>query len=71
MRNIQAPINSSFQSTKDSCPSGSSSQPHIQEGPEGTGRSINTFHIVLISINLLGSSVDLMQLQFSEQLISK
>ena len=68
VRDVKAPIDSSFQSTKHSCPRSGSGQSHIQEGPEGPRRSINTFNIVLIPGDFICSSVDLMQFQFGQQL---
>lgn len=69
VRDIKAPINSSFQSTKHSCSSRGPGKSHIQEGPKGTWWSIYTFNIVLIPGDLICSSVDLVQFQFGEQLI--
>ena len=68
MRDVKAPIHSSFQSTKHPSPSSGSCQPYIQEGPEGSWRSVDTFHVVLIPIDLICSCVDLMQVQFGEKL---
>ena len=71
VRNIQAPINSSFQGTKYPSSSAGPGQPYIQEGPESPRRPLHTFNIVLITIHLSCSSVDFMQAEFGEQLVRK
>ena len=64
VRDIQAPINSSFKSTKHPGSSGGPCQPYVQEGPERSRRTFHTFNIVLITIDLFCTSVDLMKVQF-------
>ena len=68
MRNVKAPVYSSFQSTKHPCSSSGSCQSNVQESPESAWGSINTFHIVLLPIDFICSCVDLVQVQFGEQL---
>ena len=68
MRNVKAPVYRSFQSTKHPCSSSGSCQSNIQESPKSAWGSINTFHIVLLPVDFICSCVDLVQVQFGEQL---
>lgn len=68
MRNVKAPVYRSFQSTKHPCSSSGSCQSNVQESPKSTWGSINTFHIVLLPVDFICSCVDLVQVQFGEQL---
>ena len=69
--NVHATINSSFQGTKYLCSSAGPGQTHIQESSEGTWGIINTFDIVLLARHLIYSIVNLMQIQFSQHLITR
>lgn len=71
VRDGQATIHSSFQSTEDLVPSSSSSKTCIQIARKGTRLSIHTFHVIFISGHFNLAFVGLIKAKFVQKLQQK